>query len=298
MCKSSGGGCFSELLDQVNQGDYKGIHGCLELLNDRNHRKWCENGSNSSPRTPHRKKIHSKSMVICCYQDMCNHADSPETKILLNDTVLGTDLNENDTRPIENVGAKQDPALYTDSEVWFRAATIAVPICGAVILLALILLAVKLLRTDSSSYQNRNRKLGILSHSYSISSDQKHCEKQSTYHHRNIIHPELFLEGSLGNPVYLKETEDFRQKYVPLLIQDDIRNIEKNCDKKNETNAKLNFMQEFEQCTVTNCDDSVVSEHLLHKKTDIHVGRNTAQENNIDNSRETINKMYNKECIP
>jgi len=41
--------------------------------------------------------------------------------------------------------------------VWFRAATIAVPICGALILLMLIALAVRILRTDSQI--ERNSKL-------------------------------------------------------------------------------------------------------------------------------------------
>lgn len=72
--------------------------------------------------------------------------------------VTGETANDSDNRISDNVGTKQDPALYTESEVWFRAATIAVPICGAVILLALIGLAVKLLRTESST--NANHKLG------------------------------------------------------------------------------------------------------------------------------------------
>lgn len=297
MCKSSGGGCFSELLDQANQGDYKGIHGCLELLNDRNQRKWCENNPTSSTSKSHyRKKLHSKSLLLCCYHDMCNHADSPETKVLLNDTVLGAISNETDNRIVETVGTKQDSTLYTESEVWFRAATIAVPICGAVILLALILLAVKLLRTESSNNQSHNHKLGILPYSYTISSDRKHCEKQPGYQHHNIIHPDLFLKDSHHNPVYLSETEDVQaQSYVPLLIQDDIRSVEKNCDKKNEANAKLNFMQELEQCSVTNGEDP---KHLFHKNTDLHIGRNIIQECNLENGQETMNKVYDKECLP
>lgn len=43
---------------------------------------------------------------------------------------------------------QQEPFLYSNSEVWFRAATIAVPICGAVILFVLIALAVKILKSE------------------------------------------------------------------------------------------------------------------------------------------------------
>jgi len=48
--------------------------------------------------------------------------------------------------------------LYSDSEVWFRAATIAVPICGAVILFVLIALAVKILKNENRN--SLHHKLG------------------------------------------------------------------------------------------------------------------------------------------
>lgn len=44
---------------------------------------------------------------------------------------------------------------YNSNEVWFKAAIIAVPICGVVILFLLIFLAVKILRTDSMSASNK-----------------------------------------------------------------------------------------------------------------------------------------------
>lgn len=40
---------------------------------------------------------------------------------------------------------------YNNADVWFKAATIAVPICGAVILFALIALAVRILRNEAQS---------------------------------------------------------------------------------------------------------------------------------------------------
>lgn len=47
-----------------------------------------------------------------------------------------------------NSRLRQAPG-YTSAEVWFRAATIAVPICGALILLVLIALAVRILQSDA-----------------------------------------------------------------------------------------------------------------------------------------------------
>lgn len=42
------------------------------------------------------------------------------------------------------------PAQY-NNELWFKAATIAVPICGAVILVVLIALAVRILKKEAFS---------------------------------------------------------------------------------------------------------------------------------------------------
>lgn len=305
MCKSSGGGCFSELLDQSNPtagfpgGDYKGLHGCVELLSDRNQRKWCENSDGSSSKTNYRKRNQSKSLLLCCYHDMCNHADNPETKILLNDTVLSASTNESDNRSVDTIGIKQDAALYTDSEVWFRAATIAVPICGVVILLVLIILAVKLLRTESPNNPTSNTKLGLSPYSYNLSPDIKN-KNNGTFRHHNVIDADFFSKDSHHNPVYLNELEDLRvQGYIPLLIQDEIRNVEKNCDRKNETNAKLNLMQELEQCSVAKCDSSnVVSGHLFHKSTDLHFGRNMILNGSLESSQDTSSeKTYCKESI-
>lgn len=32
---------------------------------------------------------HPRSLLLCCYQDLCNHVDSPETRQRYNDSVLG-----------------------------------------------------------------------------------------------------------------------------------------------------------------------------------------------------------------
>lgn len=41
----------------------------------------------SSPKLDHKRKTHPKSLLVCCYQDMCNHADSPETaRIFMRET--------------------------------------------------------------------------------------------------------------------------------------------------------------------------------------------------------------------
>lgn len=104
-----------------------------------------------------------KSLTQCCHHDMCNHVDSSQTKDIINNT-QGTLNSTNfiynshkfpETHPIGNL---QQPIDYTDSQVWFRAATIAVPVCGAVILFVLIALAVKILRSENQNHATH--KLG------------------------------------------------------------------------------------------------------------------------------------------
>ena len=48
---------------------------------------------------------------------------------------------------------------YTTNEIWFRAATIVIPIFGALFIFALIVLAVKLLRSESTENSGPATKL-------------------------------------------------------------------------------------------------------------------------------------------
>lgn len=62
------------------------------------------------------------------------------------------------SKDAETLDPNQEVALYTNSEVWFRAATIAIPVCGFVILMVLVVLALKILRSESRD--DPNQKLG------------------------------------------------------------------------------------------------------------------------------------------
>ncbi|RZC35406.1 BMP and activin membrane-bound inhibitor -like, partial [Asbolus verrucosus] len=172
MCKSSGGGCFSNFLDHDHghhSKDYRGRHGCLELLGDNENSVLCETGPDKTPK--------KKSLIFCCHHDMCNHVDSPQTKDLINNTLL----ENNDDALHTNIGNLQQPIDYTNSQVWFRAATIAVPVCGAVILFVLIALAVKILRSENQN--STTHKLGAPLYEHHAPSQTKHgCDKlERTY---------------------------------------------------------------------------------------------------------------------
>lgn len=106
-----------------------------------------------------KKKNDQKSLIFCCYHDMCNHVDSPQTKNLINNTLLADTLdNSRESRLSQHIEDAHQPLDYSNSQVWFRAATIAVPVCGAVILFVLIALAVKILRSENQN--SVNHKLG------------------------------------------------------------------------------------------------------------------------------------------
>lgn len=189
MCKSEGHGCYSDLSDDLDF--HKGKHGCIEQLSSEEERS-CQNvpGSAQGPKG---------SLLLCCHQDLCNHIDSPETRTKYNETLLAV-------RSQLRLGEESERFEYTDHEaVWFRAATVAVPICGALILLILVVLALKLLRPEPQPL--RPNKLRVVPSSRAMMG---------------------------GNNPHM----DTGAKKLPLLYQHN--DCSSRGQEKNETNAKLN----------------------------------------------------------
>ncbi|XP_043271348.1 BMP and activin membrane-bound inhibitor homolog isoform X3 [Venturia canescens] len=124
MCR--GKGCFTELPLGSNspsflRPEHSANNGCLE---ESFKEKQCPPG------------------FLCCEQDLCNHVDSPAMINRLNKTLQ---VLVGDQRaflgPIQPTG----PATRA-TDGWFKTATIAVPICGLVVLLILASLAIRLLQ--------------------------------------------------------------------------------------------------------------------------------------------------------
>ncbi|XP_066245179.1 uncharacterized protein [Euwallacea similis] len=231
MCKSTSGGCFSELLDVTSKSGYRARHGCIEHLSESQlpHCPISDKGL-----LPKKDKDHQKSSLLCCTNDMCNHVDNPLTKSFINRS-----LDDADNKVHRD---DHEAFLYTDSEVWFRAATIAVPICGAVILFALVALAVKFLKSENRNSLQHN-KLG--STMYVLTSAQKDskwtpspyrpCTTKRTPYYAQV-HPSAFLHQ---RP---EEGRTSRDSQAPLLLSSerDIRNSAPMnvCLNKNEANEK------------------------------------------------------------
>lgn len=117
---------------------------------------------------------------------------------------------QSQTLPVNNHG-------YNSNEVWFKAATIAVPICGAMILLMLVALAFKILRAD---HVNVEKYCGEAANS------------NASYTNSHIV---SFKTNEL-NPKDLS-------KKIPLLYetrQNEIRNSE---DFRNITSTRIHYGQ-------------------------------------------------------
>ncbi|XP_034249127.1 uncharacterized protein LOC117649996 [Thrips palmi] len=201
MCKSAGRGCFSDLVDHVDV--YRARHGCLDLLDSGRQQQcknqprppsdqdaddvpaWEQDAALAAPQdaveaVPQDTAVEeappqpqdavrpratqdTPSLLLCCTDDMCNHIDSPDSR-MRHSGPNGSDTHVTMSSPAGVVvppGAVAGPSVSSSesaaaaaaaarsAELWFKAATIAVPICGALILVLLIVLAVRLLRADS-----------------------------------------------------------------------------------------------------------------------------------------------------
>lgn len=218
ICKSKSGSCFSSLSDQAPYNTNTGLHGCLELLTDNEQKEWCKANSNSQ--IGRKRKPHPRSLLYCCYSDMCNHVDNPETTNLLDETVNMLNERENN-RIAKNSSSQQINVLtYNSSDVWFKVATIAVPICGAIIVLVLLVLAIRLLRTESNNHTRH--KLGS---PYIPTQNKNNCDK---YHeHYKKAHHGVHAEPipTHQNPVYFQHhVEELQQIRTPLLVQNELGN--------------------------------------------------------------------------
>uniref|UniRef100_A0A3Q3WEN8 BMP and activin membrane-bound inhibitor homolog n=1 Tax=Mola mola TaxID=94237 RepID=A0A3Q3WEN8_MOLML len=141
MCKSELNACFTKVLDPLNANSPL-THGCLDPVT--NVAEVCS----SSPRGTDALGGALGATVECCHDDMCNYRglqDLAHTR----DSTDGTNRNLV-TRVQELASAK---------EVWFRAAVIAVPIAGGLILVLLIMLALRMLRSENKRLQDQRQQM-------------------------------------------------------------------------------------------------------------------------------------------
>ncbi|KFO82328.1 BMP and activin membrane-bound inhibitor, partial [Cuculus canorus] len=124
MCKSELSACFSRLLDPQNTHSPL-THGCLDSIASTAEICQAKQAQNHSGTT-------TVSTLECCHEDMCNYRG-------LHDVL--------------------SPSRGETSELWFRAAVIAVPIAGGLILVLLIMLALRMLRSENKRLQDQRQQM-------------------------------------------------------------------------------------------------------------------------------------------
>lgn len=188
MCKSSLDRCFS-LMTPDGANNFRPFHGCAELLSGRlatacgqPEVDYVEHEATGSSGAD-----HFRSRVVCCTDDMCNYnADGHMFPVPVGPTKVSdgrmqahktssSDRKAPERKPPPRQG--HHPTVHEDAlrrDVWFRAAVIAVPIAGLVILVLLILLAVRLLRAEYVTKSSTNHSVPRIFKSPQRSTDYKH----------------------------------------------------------------------------------------------------------------------------
>ncbi|XP_052585003.1 BMP and activin membrane-bound inhibitor homolog [Peromyscus californicus insignis] len=148
MCKSELSACFSRLLDPQNTNSPL-THGCLDSLAstaDICRAKQAQN--HSGPAMP---------TLECCHEDMCNYRglhdvlSPPKSEASGQGNRYQHDSSRNLITKVQE--------LTSSKELWFRAAVIAVPIAGGLILVLLIMLALRMLRSENKRLQDQRQQM-------------------------------------------------------------------------------------------------------------------------------------------
>ncbi|XP_060762407.1 BMP and activin membrane-bound inhibitor homolog (Xenopus laevis) b isoform X2 [Neoarius graeffei] len=146
MCKSELNACFTRILDPQSSKSPL-LHGCYEpALNG---------GSVCRAEAAH-GALHSPAMLQCCHEDMCNYRGPQDLTYSREENL------DHRSRP-EAEGGRQIIARVQEipsaKEVWFRAAVIAVPIAGGLVLVLLITLALRMLRSENQRLRQQRREM-------------------------------------------------------------------------------------------------------------------------------------------
>ncbi|XP_063586833.1 uncharacterized protein LOC134764188 [Penaeus indicus] len=230
MCKSTLGACFTRPTPMPTPAPatrrlYQRrtpTHGCLELLPEDRHAecatkagvsnksiilrsqktsaKMVETTSNSASRpTPSASPTlpPADPNLTCCSQDMCNYRDM-DVFIRVDKTNTQIDYGRGESEMLETV--------------WFRAATIAVPIAGGFILIVLVFLASRMLAKENK----RQRMAQVINERYlkaPLYPGGCVAEPLPPPQHSLYYHPPLLKNISLGHVNLRASYEDKPPSY-------------------------------------------------------------------------------------
>lgn len=153
MCKSLAGQCYTAV--EVRGEVTHQTHGCLDNLPEE-HQASCKVGVDVVSATSAGKGSVAPPLLLCCTEHMCNYIrDDFDVSIILTPKYNGTFHRGNAPANEDNAISSRNHHGYRDDDrdLWFKAAVIAVPIAGGFILVLLVLLAVRMLKTDSRHHR-------------------------------------------------------------------------------------------------------------------------------------------------
>lgn len=147
MCKSTLNACYSILTYDGEKP--KTTQGCIESL-EPSKRVVCK--SEKPEHYTSKLPTQEQSLLICCDNDMCNYNERT-ISIIVKEKSNGSTGNGNENLEDVSIFHKNPKDQNPDKDLWFKAAVIAVPIAGGFILILLVLLAVRMLRSDSRRHR-------------------------------------------------------------------------------------------------------------------------------------------------
>lgn len=119
------------------------------------------------------------------------------------------------------------PTNYNSNDVWFKAATIASPICGAVILFVLIAWAIRILKNDN--IHSSTSKLGKPSYTVGINDNQRKypidyeaysASTTITLSPTSVEDPDSSYAQLIKNPSLVQKFPDAHRIHYPALFSD------------------------------------------------------------------------------
>ncbi|NWX17353.1 BAMBI inhibitor, partial [Aegotheles bennettii] len=149
MCKSELSACFSRLLDPQNTHSPL-THGCLDSIASTADICQAKQAQNHSGTT-------TTSTLECCHEDMCNYRGLHDVLSPSRGETSGQGSRYQHDSSRNLITKVQE--LTSSKELWFRAAVIAVPIAGGLILVLLIMLALRMLRSENKRLQDQRQQM-------------------------------------------------------------------------------------------------------------------------------------------
>ncbi|XP_076837323.1 BMP and activin membrane-bound inhibitor homolog b [Brachyhypopomus gauderio] len=146
MCKSELNACFTRVLDPHSTKPPLS-HGCYEP----------SAGSGVACRSESTyEALRGPAVLECCHEDMCNYRGLQDLTYSRGESL------DRGVRPGAEGGrhlVARVQELPTAKEVWFRAAVIAVPVAGSLVLALLVTLALRMLRSESRRLRRQRREM-------------------------------------------------------------------------------------------------------------------------------------------